>query len=272
MPPGAALRVGTLNLASGRGPAGRVLGAADLAAAVAELDVDVLALQEVDGGQSRSGGTDQAAVVAGALGAADWRAAATLRGTPSPFRGTWTATDPELRGPDGAVDGPVYGVALVSRRPVLRWEVLGLGTGRARLPVRAPDPATGRPRTWWVPDEPRVAVAACLDGLTVVGTHLSFSPPTAVRQLRRLRRWAAALPGPVVVAGDLNLPGGVPARLLGATRLVGGPSFPAHGPRIQLDHLLAVGGAVTGRDAAVRALRVGDHRALTVTVGGRPVD
>ncbi|MGX5656885.1 endonuclease/exonuclease/phosphatase family protein, partial [Geodermatophilus nigrescens] len=127
-------------------------------------------------------------------------------------------------------------------------------------------PATGRVRTWWVPDEPRIAVAACLDGLTVVGTHLSFSPPTAVRQLRRLRRWAAALPGPVVVAGDLNLPGGVPARLLGATRLVSGPSFPAHEPRIQLDHLLALG-PVPARDAAVRVLGVGDHRALTVALG-----
>ncbi len=267
MPDGEALRVGTLNLASGRGPDGRVLTAPRLAAALAGFDVDVLALQEVDAGQPRSGGTDQAAVLAGALDAVDWRAAATLTGTPSPFRGTWTAADPEaLRGPASTVSAPAYGIALLSRRPVRRWASLGLGTGRARLPLRAPDPATGRPRTWWVPDEPRVALAACLDGLTVVATHLSFSPPTAVRQLRRLRRWAAALPGPVVLAGDLNLPGGVPARLLGATRLVAEPSFPAHAPRLQLDHVLALGHAVTGRDAAVTALPVGDHRALTVTV------
>jgi endonuclease/exonuclease/phosphatase family metal-dependent hydrolase len=270
VPDGAALRVGTLNLASGRGPDGRVLDALRLAAAVAGLDVDVLAVQEVDAGQPRSAGTDQAAVLADALGAADWRAAATLTGTPSPFRGTWTAADPDdLRGPGDAVTAPAYGVALLSRRPVHRWAALGLGTGRARLPVRAPDPGTGRPRTWWVPDEPRVAVAACLDGLTVVATHLSFSPPTAVRQLRRLRRWAASLPGPVVLAGDLNLPGGVPARLLGAARLVTGPSFPAHAPRLQLDHVLALGGAVTGSDAAARALAVGDHRALTVAVAAR---
>jgi endonuclease/exonuclease/phosphatase family metal-dependent hydrolase len=117
-----------------------------------------------------------------------------------------------------------------------------------------------------VPDEPRVAVAACLDGLTVVATHLSFSPPTALRQLRRLRRWAATLPGPVVLAGDLNLPGGLPARLAGAARLVQEASFPAHAPRLQLDHVLALGRAATGRDPAVRALPVGDHRALTVTV------
>ncbi len=267
MPDGAALRVGTLNLASGRGPGGRPLTAEQLGDAVAGLDADVLALQEVDAGQARSGGTDQAAVVAAALGAVDWRVAATLTGTPSPFRGTWTAADPgDLRAPGSTVSAPAYGIALLSRRPVRGWAVLGLGTGRARLPLRAPDPGTGRPRTWWVPDEPRIAVAACLDGVTVVGTHLSFSPPTAVRQLRRLRRWAASLPGPVVLAGDLNLPGGVPGRLLGATRLVSEPSFPAHAPRLQLDHVLALGAAVTGRDAAARALPVGDHRALTVTV------
>ncbi len=266
MPDSAALRVGTLNLASGRGPDGRVLGSAALAAAVAGFDVDVLAVQEVDAGQPRSGGTDQAAVLAGALGAVDWRHAATLTGTPSPFRGTWTAADPPLlRGPELTVTAPAYGVALLSRRPVREWAVLGLGSGRARLPVRAPDPGTGRPRLWWVPDEPRVAVAACLDGLTVVSTHLSFSPPTAVPQLWRLRRWAASLPGPVVLAGDLNLPGAVPARLLGATRLVAAASFPAGEPRLQLDHLLALG-PVTARDAAARALPVGDHRALTVTI------
>jgi endonuclease/exonuclease/phosphatase family metal-dependent hydrolase len=265
---GAALRVGTLNLASGRGPDGRVLAPPALAAAVAGFDVDVLAVQEVDAGQARSGGTDQAAVLAGALGSADWRHAATLDGTPSPFRGTWTAAAPALRGPDGAVPGPAYGVALLSCRPVRAWSVLGLGSGRARLPLRAPDPATGRSRLWWVPDEPRVAVAACLDGLTLVATHLSFSPPTAVRQLRRLRRWAASLPGPVVVAGDLNLPGSVPARLLGATSLVRAASFPAAEPRLQLDHLLALG-PVAARDAGARALPVGDHRALTVTVTPR---
>lgn len=265
MPDGAALRVGTLNLASGRGPDGRVLEPPALAAAVAGFDVDVLAVQEVDAGQGRSGGTDQTAVLAGALGAVDWRHAATLDGTPSPFRGTWTAAEPALRGPDGAVPGPAYGVALLSRRPVRAWSVLGLGSGRARLPLRAPDPATGRPRLWWVPDEPRVAVAACLDGLTVVATHLSFSPPTAVRQLRRLRRWAGALPGPVVVAGDLNLPGGVPARLLGATSLLRAASFPASDPRLQLDHLLVLG-AVTARDGTAEGLPVGDHRALSITV------
>ncbi len=261
------LRVGTLNLASGRGPSGTVLAADRIAAALAGLDVDVLAVQETDAGQPRSGGTDQPALVADALGAADWRAAATVAGTPSPVR-SWAPVDPLLlRGPGEPVPGPVYGVALVSRRPVLEWSVLPLGGGRGRLPVRAPDPRSGRPRWWWIPDEPRVAVAARLDGVTVVCTHLSFAPPTALRQLRALRRWAAELPGPVVLAGDLNLPGGLPARLLRGVPLVREATFPAAAPRVQLDHLVALGAEPAGPGSA-GALAVGDHRALVAPVYG----
>ncbi|WNV75985.1 endonuclease/exonuclease/phosphatase family protein [Geodermatophilus sp. DSM 44513] len=259
------MRVGTLNIASGRSPAGPVLDAHGLGRAVADLDVDVLAVQEVDAGQPRSHRVDQAAALATGLGAEDWRTAATVDGTPSPFR-TWTPADPALRGPGSSTEGPAYGIALVSRLPVLEWSVLGLGAGRARLPLQGPDPRTGRLRWWWIPDEPRVAVAARFAHLTVVATHLSFAPHTSVRQLLRLRRWMGAMAGPVVLAGDLNLPGGVPARLLGATALVRAPSFPASGPRVQLDHLLAVGGGLHGQDAATASLAVGDHRALTVTV------
>jgi endonuclease/exonuclease/phosphatase family metal-dependent hydrolase len=85
-------------------------------------------------------------------------------------------------------------------------------------------------------------VAAVVDApggaVTVVSAHLSFAPMVSVRQLRALRRWVRALPGPVLVAGDLNLPGGLPARLTGWTPLASGATYPAPAPRIQLDHLL----------------------------------
>ena len=269
MPSDLPLQVGTLNLAAGRGVRGRPLPAVALAAELAALagsgtpGVDVLAVQEVDAGQPRSDLADQADVVAGALGAPHWRMAATLDGTPGPVRTTWTAPPPELRRPGTAPGGPQYGIALVSRRPVRRWSVLGLGAGRARLPLRAPDPRTGRSRLWLIPDEPRVAIAAELDGVTVVATHLSFAPVTAVRQLLVLRDWVAGLPGPVVVAGDLNLPGGLPARLLGATPLVRAASYPAARPRVQLDHLLLRGAGAQGDDGRARALGFGDHLLLT---------
>ncbi|SDY39533.1 Metal-dependent hydrolase, endonuclease/exonuclease/phosphatase family [Modestobacter sp. DSM 44400] len=260
------MRVGTLNLASGRDGTGRSVDAAALRAALADVDVDVLAVQEIDVGQPRSHGLSQPAEVAAALGAGDWRFAATVDGTPDPFR-SWQPVDPPvLTGPDDAAGaGPRYGIALFSRRPVRRWSVQALGTGRARLPVRAPDPRTGRARWWWFPDEPRLAVAAELDGCTVVGTHLSFAPHTAVRQLLRLRRWARELPGPVLLTGDLNLAGPVPERVTGATRLVSGPTYPGSNPRLQYDHVLTFG-PMTATAPDVRVLPVGDHRLVTVTV------
>ena len=263
VPPAPTLRVGTINIASARGSGGTPLDASALRVAVAALDVDVLALQEVDAGQPRSHGADQVAEVAAALDA-DWRMAPTVAGTPDPFH-SWQEAAPALRGPADAVGSPVYGVGLVSRRPVHRWHVLGLGRGRARLPLRAPDPRTGRPRTWWFPDEPRAAVAAEVDGATVISTHLSFAPQTSIRQLLRLRRWTAGLPGPVVVSGDLNLPGRLPARLLGGRDLVRAPTFPGHAPRLQLDHLVALDDVVAD-DAVARRLTVGDHLALFATL------
>lgn len=262
------LRVGTLNLASGRDAAGRSVDAAGLRAALADVDVDVLAVQEVDVGQPRSHGLDHPVEVAAALGASDWRFAAAVAGTPDPFR-SWTPVDPPvLRGSWETLAGPHYGVALFSRLPVHRWSVLALGAGRSRLPLRAPDPRTGKSRRWWFPDEPRLAIAAELVGCTVLGTHLSFAPHTAVRQLVRLRRWAATLPGPVLLAGDLNLIGGAPATVFGGQRLVREPSYPAPAPRVQFDHLLGPDGLVPQRPG-VRQLAIGDHRLVTVTVSLR---
>lgn len=262
------LRIGTLNLASGRDGGGRSIDAAALRAAAAEVDADVLALQEVDACQPRSHLVDQPAEVAAALGAPDWRFAAAVAGTPDPFR-SWAPVDPPvLRGPGEPPARPHYGIALVSRAPVRRWSVLALGAGRSKLPLQAPDPRTGQNRWWWFPDEPRLAIAAELEHCTVVSTHLSFAPHTALRQLVRLRRWCARLPGPVVLAGDLNLAGPVPARVFGATRLVSGPTYPAAAPRLQFDHLLGPDGLDPQRPE-VRRLAFGDHRLVTVTVRPR---
>lgn len=246
-----------MNLASGRDASGRAVDGAALGSALAGLGADVVSVQEIDARQPRSHGVDQPAVLARALGAVDWRWAPTVAGTPGPSR-TWRPVEPvALCGAGGP--GPRYGIAVFARRPVRRWHVLGLAAGRARLPVPTGDGLL------WVPDEPRAAIAAELDGLTVVGTHLSFAPHTALRQLRRVRAWARGLPGPVLVAGDLNLVGPLPELVTGGTRMVRGPTFPGHDPWVQLDHLLALGD-LRGDDPEVRRLAVGDHRAVLVTV------
>lgn len=254
------LRVATANAASGRDHTGGA-GAVSWerwASAAAALDVDVLAVQEVDHLLPRSGRVDQTSVLAahlaGAAPAWESRFAAAVHGTPG-SRHTFRAAVATR------TEEPSYGVALLSRHPVRRWAELRLGPSRARLPVVVP---AGGPRVVWVPDEPRVALAAVVAApggdVTVVTTHLSFSPWRARRQLREVVRWCGGLPGPRVLLGDLNLP----SRLVGVpgwTPALRAPTFPSSGPRVQLDHVL-LGPGLHVRGATTRVVAASDHLAL----------
>jgi endonuclease/exonuclease/phosphatase family metal-dependent hydrolase len=232
------LRIATFNLLHGRPLAadGSPLpfpaeAAEPLHEAIAALDADVLALQEVDRHQQRSGLTDQSAVAAKAMGAADWRFAAALHGRPAPVAG-WLR-DPEVTGlqvygPDDletATDRPSYGTALLTRLPVRHWRARRFAPAPFGLPLRV----AGRRGLTPVPDEPRAALAAVLEGehgeFTVVATHLSFVPGWNMAQLAGIRRWIADLPRPYLVLGDFNLVGPVPRTVLGgATALDRAPA------------------------------------------------
>ncbi|WP_431680332.1 endonuclease/exonuclease/phosphatase family protein [Kitasatospora sp. KL5] len=223
------LRIATFNLLHGQPLAadGAPLPlpadpAAPLGDAIAELDADVLALQEVDRHQERSGLADQAAVAAKAMGAADWRFAAALHGRPAPLAG-WvhdpTMTKLQVYGPaevDSATDRPAYGTALLTRLPVHHWRARRFAPAPFGLPLRV----AGRRGLTPVPDEPRAALAAVLEGrhgpFTVVAAHLSFVPGWNVAQLTAIRRWIADLPQPYLVLGDFNLIGAVPRTVLGS--------------------------------------------------------
>jgi endonuclease/exonuclease/phosphatase family metal-dependent hydrolase len=92
-------------------------------------------------------------------------------------------------------------------------------------------------------------------------------PGYNVRQLRALRRWLHDLPRPLVLLGDFNLPGRVPARTTGFTPLVQAATYPSFRPRVQLDHVLADGLTeleLEGAHAEVHLLPVSDHGAVTV--------
>lgn len=255
------LRLATFNALSGRSLTDGRVDAARFAEAIASLDVDVLALQEVDCNQPRSHGMDQAGVAAAAMGAVDHRYVDLVHGTPG--EPGWVAG----RRADGPADppshdGPSYGVALLSRRPVRAWHVLHLSPAPGRFPLPLP---TRPPRVAWLPDEPRAVVAAELADpqVTVACTHLSFVPGVNARQLRRARTWLASLPGPHILLGDLNLPGRLPARLTGWTALASAATFPAPAPRLQLDHALASPQTHVPWSSTVSLhLPVSDHRAL----------
>ncbi|MFI6443173.1 endonuclease/exonuclease/phosphatase family protein [Kitasatospora sp. NPDC050543] len=222
------LRIATFNLLHGQplAPDGSPLPfpaeAGDpLTEAVAALDADVLAIQEVDRHQDRSGRVDQAAVAAKAMGAADWRFAAALHGRPAPVAG-WlpepSVTGLQVYGPAEvatATDLPSYGTALLTRLPVLHWRARRFAPAPFGLPLRV----AGRRGLTPVPDEPRAALAAVLQGdrgpFTVVAAHLSFVPGWNMAQLAGIRRWISDLPQPYLVLGDFNLVGAVPRTVLG---------------------------------------------------------
>lgn len=245
------MRLVSFNIRGGRDPDGRA-DPARLRAALAALDADVLALQEVDRGQERSGGADQLTIAADACGVAGAR---------------HVRSEPALHGPAGAS----YGLAVVSRYPVRAWHRIEL----PRWPVPVPwvvGTARSRPHVCCVYDEPRVAVAAVLDGSapvrTVVTTHLSFLPGVNVVQLRALARAVRDLPGPLVVAGDLNMLGRTPRAVLPGWGVAPGPpTFPAHAPRRRLDRVLVRGsGGPVPRGVAAEHAAVSDHRALSAEI------
>jgi endonuclease/exonuclease/phosphatase family metal-dependent hydrolase len=145
-----------------------------------------------------------------------------------------------------------YGAALLSREPLAEVRV-------ERLPGAG---------------EPRVAIVArtALAGteVTVVVTHVDTKAHAARRdeQTRAVLRLAAARPGPVVVAGDLNQEPGTVASALAATGSdlvrAGDPDAPTLGTWV-IDHVL-VGPGLTAVGSKVGDPGVSDHRPLTVAM------
>jgi len=249
------MRLATFNILHGQSPTDGEVDVDRFAAAIRTLGADVLALQEVDCGQPRSHGADLTTIAAAAMGAREQRFVATLAGSPD----SWSAaTDAN------AAAAAHYGIALLSRYPVRSWRTISLPTLRGRIPaVYAGRPALLR-------DERRAAIAAVLDTpqgpLTVVATHLTLVPGWNNLQLRRLVRGVHDLPRPLVVMGDLNMPGTRPARTARMRPLARALTIPVGTPARQIDHILAAGAVRSTSDGVSLDLGVSDHRALVVDV------
>jgi endonuclease/exonuclease/phosphatase family metal-dependent hydrolase len=262
------VRLASWNLLHGRSLEHGQVVEDDLRTSAQMLDADVLALQEVDRGQPRSGGSDQAAVVADGLGARWHRFVPALWGEPG---GHWVAaTDAERTICEPDAGRPGYGIALVSRLPVLDWAVTSFPPARIGMPLLVPGRGIVK-----VDDEPRLALAAQVEGpstaFTVIATHLSFVPGVNVRQLRSLARWAETWPAPRVLLGDLNLPGRLPAWATGWTQLARLATYPSWKPRVQFDHVLAHPAAPVAVTSAVSArFPVSDHNPVVVTAALPP--
>jgi endonuclease/exonuclease/phosphatase family metal-dependent hydrolase len=255
------MRLATFNILHGRSTTDSVVDLGRLRACVTALNPDVLALQEVDLDQERSGMADLTAVAAEAMGAVSYRFVAAISGTPG---ATWMAATGDL-----APGLAGYGIAILSRYPVSTWQVLRL----PHIPLRFPMYVAGSHRIRMVKEEPRAAMVAILDTpsgpLTVANTHLSFVPGWNRWQLRRLMRDLRGFPGPHVLMGDLNMTAAAAARHSRLRPLAITPTFPAVEPRRQLDHIFTGDATLSCTHNCAPQMSISDHRPLVVEVSGR---
>jgi endonuclease/exonuclease/phosphatase family metal-dependent hydrolase len=238
------LRLATFNIKHGA-PARDYRGdPVAVAEACADLQADVLALQEVDDGVPRSGLADLAAAVARATGM-EMVFAPTMR----------------LR-------GGRYGNALLVRGEIEAHEVVKLKGARWLQGRR------GGGRVFPVWREPRNAILATVrvggHRLSVAATHLATQPKISKKQLSQVAARLQRMPEPWVLLGDLNRTTDqvLADPVLAAMELVrGSPTFPAWRPRRTIDHIAARGLALGDASVkAVRSPRVSDHLALVVDV------
>lgn len=195
------IRVVTFNVRHGLGLDGRQ----DLertARVLRELAPDIAGLQEVDEGAERSGGIDQAAWLAGALGLRFASAAA--RGRRAHER-----------------------VALLSRHPISGAEARWFWDGGCR----------GEPRGAVVAE-----VATSAGPVRCAVAHLSTRPLERARERRALAAMIASLPGPALLFLDANSARLAPlGRAAGLRPPPGRPpaTFPAERPSEPVDWVLA---------------------------------
>jgi endonuclease/exonuclease/phosphatase family metal-dependent hydrolase len=149
-----------------------------------------------------------------------------------------------------------WGLALLVRMPARRLPDIPLGHAIA-------DPA------------PRAAlvVEIDVDGTPVIiaTAHVSHRPHGSLMQLRRLEQalWTG-VDSPAVLAGDMNMWGPVVSRSFPDwRRAVLGPTWPAHRPHSQIDHILVRGAVEIVSGGVGRALG-SDHRPISVELRIHP--
>lgn len=221
------LRVMSYNIRNARGADDRV-DLARIAGVIASFAPDLVALQEVDAGRPRSGGEDQAAVLAERLGMMATYAPCIERGCER------------------------YGIATLSKLPVMETRQLALPTGVHRR--SEPRRALLTRFAWPVPGST----------LALINTHLST---VAAERPAQLGAIADDLDDDdVIVAGDFNCTPWSPAirrlrtSLRSATRRA--RSWPARLPIVPIDHILYGGRLAVveaGSWTAGGARRASDH-------------
>jgi len=230
-----------------------------------EIKSDVIAIQEVDVHQDRSGKGNQVREIAEEIGAPFWAFAPSMYGTPGE---KWHGVTEEIVFDNQTPVPPdsMYGIGIVSKVPVKRWHRINLGKAPLGMPLLVA--GEKRPRFIYVSDEPRSALVAELEnGISVTTTHLSFVPIKNLIQLRKIAKWVEQLPGIHVMTGDFNLPWGIAPKLSGWNDLVKGPTYPSWKASIEFDYIMSKELTI---DDVIPAIHphygISDHLASSITI------
>jgi len=232
-----------------------------VAEAVGMVGCDLIAVQEVDENQPRSGSVHQMEIVAQAIDAPHWGYARAVIGTPG-FGWRVPTREEKFIHSDSSLPG--YGIGLASRIPVKRWHRVDLAASPVGFALAYPSDRGFRLR--YTKDEPRVAIIAELEnGFTVAATHLSFVPFWNYFQLRKVMRFMKHLPGTHLIIGDINLPWNIPNRFTRWHSLVSKKTFPSYKPALQFDYLLSAK-RLRATPLDIPASRLSDHRPIGADV------
>jgi endonuclease/exonuclease/phosphatase family metal-dependent hydrolase len=213
-----------------------------------ELAPDLVGVQECDYLLERSGNAHQIAEIATSIGAPYFAFAPCIVGTPGETWRKLNASDKRVitNADSSQSHEGSYGIGIASKIEVAQWHRLDLGNSPVGAPLLIPgdESGPGKVRPIYIRDEPRVALAATLaNGYTVINTHLSFVPGFNLRQLRKLKRWAAELEkstGTIaIIMGDLNLPKNIPVVGSQWKSLATQATYPSWGAKIQFDYILS---------------------------------
>lgn len=246
---------------------------AEIVRTVKAFNCDVLVLQEVDHLNDRSNLEEQTKDFAEIMGAKYWAFAPSV----------WRKNEEWLDWPQsGSSDFPPliteaittkqpgYGISIISRSPVIKWERKELS--KALFGWWLPFTSDGVTKKYWVKDHARNALAAYLeDGTVIINTHLSWEPVFRNLQLSQLKRWANQIAKDkslrVLIVGDLNIPNDWQESVNSPRwrSLVNQLTFPVWKPNQQIDHFLAKRGTKAKLEPTV-ASKISDHLPISITL------
>jgi endonuclease/exonuclease/phosphatase family metal-dependent hydrolase len=241
-PYGSQVKIATWNILHGMAVPEGVIHNDRLAQVAKTLDVDLLAMQEVDFFQERSHFVDQSALVANELGARFISRGISLVGTPGQKWRKFHALDNSPTELTSASE-PYYGNCIISRVPIIAEFRLELGRSKVGAPLIVPqtrsDASKPKIKFVYIHDEPRIAHAVHLEnGTTIINTHLSFIPGMNYTQLKKIQKWSLGLPGKKILLGDFNLPGKLPSKIMKWRSANVQFTYPSWGAKVQFDHIL----------------------------------